>query len=227
MGKQINKKSLLNLMSGYEDEFGEVSYQFTKKQNLFQLVLVVGDFHIPSRATAIPECFTELLVNFTINQSPQAPNKVQNVICTGNIGNRETIDWLKTLSGNFQTVLGDCDEIDQAPEYSIFKIGSFKFCVIHGHQIIPWGDTEALGNFSREFDVDVVIYGNTHEQKITKFDNKYFLNPGSTTGAYSSLKTESIPSFLLLEIKDQIGVYLYQCIQGQIKIDKTVLTFNK
>eukprot|EP00828_Plagiopyla_frontata_P016161 TRINITY_DN2101_c0_g2_i1.p1 TRINITY_DN2101_c0_g2~~TRINITY_DN2101_c0_g2_i1.p1 ORF type:complete len:193 (+),score=23.83 TRINITY_DN2101_c0_g2_i1:144-722(+) len=186
MGKQINKKSLLNLMSGYEDEFGE-------------LVLVVGDFHIPSRATAIPECFTELL----------APNKVQNVICTGNIGNRETIDWLKTLSGNFQTVLGDCDEIDQAPEYSIFKIGSFKFCVIHGHQIIPWGDTEALGNFSREFDVDVVIYGNTHEQKITKFDNKYFLNPGSTTGAYSSLKTESIPSFLLLEIKDQIGVYLY------------------
>jgi vacuolar protein sorting-associated protein 29 len=35
---------------------------------------------------------------------------VQSLICTGNIGNRETNDWLKSLSSNFICVKGDMDE---------------------------------------------------------------------------------------------------------------------
>ena len=66
-----------------------------------QLALVVGDFHIPMRAVDIPADFKELLV----------PNKVQQVICTGNIGNRESVAWLKGLSEKFTLVKGEYEHV--------------------------------------------------------------------------------------------------------------------
>ena len=47
-----------------------------------ELVLLIGDTHIPQRAVEVPAKFKEMLV----------PNKVQHVLCTGNLGNRETLD---------------------------------------------------------------------------------------------------------------------------------------
>ena len=76
----------------YEDDFGE-------------LMLVAGDFHIPTRVADLPHHFKELIVKYLI----QSPNKVQSFICTGNVGNRETLDFLKSLSSNFICVRGDCD----------------------------------------------------------------------------------------------------------------------
>jgi len=60
-------------------------------QQFGELALIVGDFHVPTRALDIPDKFKELL----------QPNKVHNVICTGNVGNKDTADWLKGLSSNF------------------------------------------------------------------------------------------------------------------------------
>lgn len=62
--------------------------------------------NIPHRAADIPPSFKELLV----------PNKVQYVFCPGNVGNRETMDWIKTLSGNSHFVKGDFDETKDIPE---------------------------------------------------------------------------------------------------------------
>ena len=63
----------------------------------------MGDFHIPMRAVAIPPEFKEMLV----------PDKVQQVICTGNVGNRETVDWLKGLSDKFSMVKGEFDHVSK------------------------------------------------------------------------------------------------------------------
>ena len=46
---------------------------------LGDLCLIIGDIHIPQRATDIHEGFKELLV----------PNKMQYVLSTGNVGSRE------------------------------------------------------------------------------------------------------------------------------------------
>jgi vacuolar protein sorting-associated protein 29 len=113
---------------------------------------------------------------------------VQHVICTGNIGNRETLDWLKTLSSNLHVVKGDFDEVQGMAETKSLTIGKFKIGLVHGHQIIPWGDEESLYNYQRELGCDILISGHTHESKITTFDGKFFVNPGSATGAYSPLK---------------------------------------
>ena len=50
-----------------------------------ELVLVVGDFHMPHRASGIPEKFQRMLV----------PNKMQHVICTGNLVTKEQYDELR------------------------------------------------------------------------------------------------------------------------------------
>lgn len=51
-----------------------------------ELVLVLGDMHIPHREAAIPEKFKKMLV----------PNKMQHVLCTGNLVGKDQYDDLRT-----------------------------------------------------------------------------------------------------------------------------------
>lgn len=73
--------------------------------------------------------------------------------------------------------------------------------MIHGHQIIPWGDEEALENKAKELGAQLLITGHSHELKTSQHNGHYFLNPGSMTGAYSALKVNAVPSFMILEFK--------------------------
>lgn len=50
---------------------------------------------------------------------------------------------------------------------------------------------------------DVLISGHTHEQRISKIDKKYLLNPGSVTGAYSPISKDIEPSFMLLVFNEK------------------------
>lgn len=96
------------------------------------LVLLLGDFHIPHRAAEVPAKYREMIT----------PNKVNAVVCMGNMGCREVFDWVKTLSGNITTVKGDFEDdgIKDLPEEKVVEVAGLKIGVIHGHQIIPWGD---------------------------------------------------------------------------------------
>lgn len=52
---------------------------------------------------------------------------------------------------------------------------------------MPWGDDESLANYARELDCDILVYGHTHQPKVSSFSGKFLVNPGTATGAYSSL----------------------------------------
>jgi len=65
------------------------------------LILVIGDLHIPSRAPSLPAKFKKLLV----------PGKIQQTICTGNITDRETYDFLRSVSPDIHIVKGDFDDV--------------------------------------------------------------------------------------------------------------------
>lgn len=73
-----------------------------------------------------------------------------------------------------------------------------KIGLVHGHQIIPWCDEEALENKAKELGVRLLISGHSHELKTSHHNGACFLNPGSMTGAYSSLKINAVPSFMIL-----------------------------
>jgi Calcineurin-like phosphoesterase superfamily domain len=73
------------------------------------------------------------------------------------------------------------------PPKKLVIIKGLKIGMIHGHQVIPWDNAEALQVIQREFDADIVISGHTHVSKTSFFEGKYYLNPGSITGASSAL----------------------------------------
>ena len=41
-------------------------------------------------------------------------------MCTGNIGSRDTLDWVKSLSSNCHIVKGDFDEVKKKKKYFFF-----------------------------------------------------------------------------------------------------------
>lgn len=69
------------------------------------LVLVIGDLHIPHRVHDLPAKFKKLLV----------PGKIQQILCTGNVCDKETYEYLKTISPDVHVVKGDYDEVSTSP----------------------------------------------------------------------------------------------------------------
>ena len=182
-----------------------------------ELVLVIGDMFIPQRSPDITEQFKSILT----------PNKVQHVLCLGNVGNRETFDWLKGLSNDFHNVKGDFDEGD-IQEKECVKIGDFNIGLIHGHQILPWGDLESLSNVQRSLGCDILLSGHTHKTSIQVKENKLYINPGSISGAFSPLVEDTIPSFILMVLQgEEAIIYLYSLNDKNKKFDVTKYEYTK
>jgi len=185
--------------------------------NQADLVFVVGDMFIPDRCPDIPEQF----------KSSLSPGKLQYVLSLGNIGSRESYDWLKSLSNNFHAVKGEFDE-SNFPETKVVQIGDFKIGMIHGHQVTPWGDAEALANIQRQLNCDILLSGHTHVNSVSVYDGKYYINPGSISGAYSPLNPDPIPSFILMVIQgDYAIVYIYELNDKTKKFDVSKMEFTK
>uniref|UniRef100_A0A0N4U235 Vacuolar protein sorting-associated protein 29 n=1 Tax=Dracunculus medinensis TaxID=318479 RepID=A0A0N4U235_DRAME len=176
------------------------------------LVLVIGDFHIPLRSHGIPAKFRKLLV----------PNKMQHILCTGNMCTREIIDYLRSLASDVHVVRGDCDDFGLGyPETKVLTVGQFKIGLCHGHQIVPWGDIKRIELLARELNVDVMVTGHTHQCRTFEHEDRFFIDPGSVTGAFSPIQSEVVPSFGLLDVQSNtIFAYIYRLIDDQVKVER-------
>ena len=182
--------------------------------NFGELVLLLGDHHIPTRATSIPDQFQRMLI----------PNKMQHVLCTGNIGSVDEYNRLVKLVGSslsVHCVSGDYDFASSAapnnnanssssagtgtmpvfPETRVLQLGNFRVGMIGGHQIAPLGDLSSLGMVRRRLNVDVLVVGGKREEGVIEHEGGYYVFPGSITGAYSSSTPNVNPSFILLAIQ--------------------------
>ena len=182
-----------------------------------ELVLVVGDMFVPQRSQDIDPQFKTILI----------PNKLQHVLSLGNIGSRESYDWLKSLSNDFHSVKGDFDEGDMT-EKKVVTIGEFKIGMIHGHQVIPWGNHDALSSIQRELDCDILLSGHTHEVNVKVVDNKLYINPGSISGAFSNTVSDPSPSFVLMVLQGtEAIIYLYVLNDRTQKFDVNKIEYTK
>jgi len=179
------------------------------------LVLVIGDMHVPSRAHQIPAKFKALLV----------PGKIHTVFCTGNLCTKEMYDYLRGIATDVHVVRGEFDEGQAAqswPESKVVQIEKFRIGMCHGHNIVPWGDHDALAMVQRQLDCDILITGHTHNFESFEKDGKFFINPGSATGAFSPCTPDVVPSFVLMDIQgDHIGCYLYRLIDGNVVVARS------
>jgi len=175
------------------------------------LVLILGDLHIPYRAHGLPPQFEKLLV----------PGKIEHILSTGNLCSKEVYDYLRTVCSDIHIVKGDFDEAANYLEFKTVTLGQLKIGLCHGHQIVPWGDPESLGILQRKMDVDILVTGHTHKFEVITRDNKFFVNPGSATGAYSGLVNEVIPSFVLMDIQGlNVITYVYELHDDKVKVEK-------
>jgi len=175
------------------------------------LVLVLGDTHVPYRSHSLPAKFKKLLV----------PGRIQHILCTGNLCTKESLDYLKTLASDVHIVKGDFDENMNYPDHKVVTVGQVRIGLCHGHQVIPWGDPEALSLIQRQLDVDILITGHTHKFQAYEFEGKFYINPGSATGAYSALESNVIPSFVLMDIQSSsVVIYVYQLIGDEVKVER-------
>lgn len=140
-------------------------------------MLVIGDLHLPYRASDLPSKFRKLLV----------PGKIQQIVCTGNVCDRETLDYLRTVAGDVHVVRGDWDDNVHFPSSLILHHPPLRIGVLHGHQIVPAGDTDSLCALARAMDVDVLLSGSTHKFDAFEREGRFFVNPGSATGAWSAI----------------------------------------
>ncbi|NXS65417.1 VPS29 protein, partial [Pandion haliaetus] len=188
-----------------------------------KLVLVLGDLHIPHRCNSLPAKFKKLLV----------PGKIQHILCTGNLCTKDTYDYLKTLAGDVHVVRGDFDENLNYPEQKVVTVGQFKIGLIHGHQVIPWGDMASLALLQRQFDVDILISGHTHKFEAFEHENNFLISLklwrntakviiyAQLISFFSSLSSNIIPSFVLMDIQaSTVVTYVYQLIGDDVKVER-------
>lgn len=174
-----------------------------------ELVLLIGDFHSPIRTLGLPECFRELL----------RTDKIKHVLCTGNVGSNINLELIKNIADSVHIVKGDMDTYD-FPEEVCFTIGSYKIALVHGHQIIPWGDKEALLQWQKKYDSDIIVYGHTHQNSIFEYEGKYFINPGSATGAFQPWLLNNTPSFILMAVtENSLVLYVYEEKNGKTNVE--------
>lgn len=162
------------------------------------LTLLIGDFHIPERVIEVPSKFKKLLA-----PNPQqipSNNKISKVLCLGNITNSiETLKFLHNLSPEFHLVRGEYDDavimnqhltrLDKSasniPFHKTLIVDNLRIGFTNGYQIVPKNDPLSLLTLARELNVDILVWGGTHKVEAYTLDGKFFINPGSATGAFS------------------------------------------
>lgn len=181
------------------------------------LVLVVGDLHIPHRAADIPEQFKKLFM----------PGRINTIIVTGNISCREIHDYFRSVCPNVVCARGEFDDFQKdIPEFAVVEIEDIKIGVIHGHQVVPWGDKESLAAVQRRIGCDILVSGHTHQQKLFELDGKLFVNPGTITGAFSAFESDATPTFVLMEVSGSdargpsVTSFIYSLEGTDLKIKK-------
>ncbi|OHT06932.1 Vacuolar protein sorting-associated protein 29 [Tritrichomonas foetus] len=194
---------------------GEIFYpsKFLKSKLGKMLVLLIGDLHIPYRAHEILKVFREHL----------QPGKIHQILCTGNVCIKSELDYLRTICNEIVVVKGEYDEEGiSSTEQTVLTIGGFKVGLISSYSVFPITDQSRLALKQRELDVDILVHGGTHQADASVYDNCFYLNPGSATGAYISEDPHPTPSFILLNVQGTTAIaYLYTLgEEGNILVNK-------
>ncbi|EMP40658.1 Vacuolar protein sorting-associated protein 29 [Chelonia mydas] len=171
----------------------------------------------PLLLTLLTYC-TGSLAQFVLTQPPSvsaSPGQTVTISCARSSG---------SISGSwnswYQQSPGRAPNLNY-PEQKVVTVGQFKIGLIHGHQVIPWGDTASLALLQRQLDVDILISGHTHKFEAFEHENKFYINPGSATGAYNALEINIIPSFVLMDIQaSTVVTYVYQLIGDDVKVER-------
>lgn len=95
----------------------------------------------------------------------------------------------------------------------IYKADNYKLLFTHGHKMGVRDGLYRLYLYAKENNIDIIFYGHTHMAKIDKYEDIYFINPGSTTRPYSP----TFPTLVYMEINNNIAdIKIYDAITYEV-----------
>ncbi|RLE55771.1 MAG: YfcE family phosphodiesterase [Thermoprotei archaeon] len=174
--------------------------------------LVIGDFHIPTRAKYIPTPIREVIER----------NGFDYVLCTGDFVVEETREYVRKAGRNFIAVRGNMDYIEDLPARAVVEIEGFRVGLTHGSEVYPRGDVRKLARIAEEMNVDILIHGHTHvlsiqEVALSNGRKVLLVNPGSATGVYSGGGGSLIPSYVIMEFtQSEVQVHGYELLGDRV-----------
>lgn len=98
------------------------------------------------------------------------------ILHAGDVGGTDILDELQLIAPT-KAVYGNTDEPgDPSLAQNIeIEIDGVRVHVSHGHEV----GSPTPEKLAAQYDADVVVYGHTHQQLVTVFDDRLFVNPGS------------------------------------------------
>ena len=107
------------------------------------------------------------------------PNKMQHIICTGNVGPAQYQELCGLVpNGSVYVSAGDYDT-QEFPDCRVVQVGQFKIGIMHGHQMVPYNCQDAKSRMRRKLNVDIFVSGHTHQNEVVLQDGYYHINPVS------------------------------------------------
>jgi putative phosphoesterase len=98
------------------------------------------------------------------------------ILHAGDVCGEEILDELAMIAP-LGAVYGNNDapwDRGMVPELNLTLVG-LRVHVSHGHEV----GRVTPENLAQAYDADVVVYGHTHVQKVTRIDGRLIVNPGS------------------------------------------------
>ncbi len=158
--------------------------------------LVIGDFHIPERASEIPGWIIAIV------GEERKKEKFDAVLCTGDLTGEDVIKTLEKF-GPVKCVRGNMDELNFPEKYN-FTAGKITVLLLHGSGIHPRGDIAQLNEIRKRENADVVIHGHTHKMEVAKMEDNgsvaLFINPGTATGAWGGSSDATAQTFAIMKV---------------------------
>lgn len=109
----------------------------------------------------------------------------------------EFLKFVNEISPNVAIVRGEFDNgqlpttkkkrtKEEIPMNTIITQGEFKIGCCSGYTLVPKNDPLSLLALARQLDVDIMLWGGTHNVEAYTLEGKFFVNPGSCTGAFNT-----------------------------------------
>lgn len=133
-----------------------------------------------------------------------APGKIGQTLCLGNLTDKHTYEYLRSIAPDLKIAKGRFDvEATSLPLTQVVTHGSLRIGFLEGFTLVS-SEPDLLLAEANKLDVDVLCWGGTHRFDAFEYMDKFFVNPGSATGAYmtgwAKKAGDVVPSFCLMDV---------------------------